>query len=399
MGLVVELPTEAPVLVIPGATARQGSGQVAAGFDLLLASLGATQEAETGDPSPGDDSTDSPPPVGVVVSLAVIPPVPAAALADPAQPAGRAPAESAATGIAAASIPGLPGEAAMQLSPGDASATAAGLAEGEANAGGPAEASVAPSVVEVLPAPESPTSSDGTAAAAVRGAAASSEPSPEPPAANSAEPPAESPASGPPPTEADAPAPRVVRTVGNARVDAEPPGPTSPVSLNPPGRAEGREQPVPRPSAQGLAHAAPGSAVGQLRSEAPAPAPAPAPADPAPAPAPPAQANVDRLATVIIERVEGGGGEARLHLEPADLGEVTVHIRTAGESVHVDIHAERPDAAALLRETAGDLAALLSNRGMNLGQLNVGLGARQDGAPGQQGRETRGQAPAAGEFA
>ncbi len=188
-----------------------------------------------------------------------------------------------------------------------------------------------------------------------------------------------------PPTEAESSttAHGMVRNVGNA-------------SDTPNGQAgEGRgrrpvDRPTPRASATGIENAAASSAVGQLRQEQAAEvAPAPAADVTAPAEPPAAPPQVDQLATAVIERVEAGGGEARIHLDPVDLGEVVIHVRTNGDQVQVEVRAERPDAARLLRDHTQDLSNLLGSQGLNLADVNVGVGGgnaespfeRRDGTP------------------
>ena len=146
----------------------------------------------------------------------------------------------------------------------------------------------------------------------------------------------------------------------------------------------------PNASVQGINHAAANSAVGQLRPAETTPvtdAPPPPPTTPT---APEAVAHVGRT---IIEKVEQGGGEARLHLRPEALGEVTLHIRTEGTRVHVEIHAEQAEAANLLRDHTQDLADLLGDRGLNLADVHVDLGwngareQQQDGPAWAQRRQ------------
>ncbi len=104
--------------------------------------------------------------------------------------------------------------------------------------------------------------------------------------------------------------------------------------------------------------------------------------DAPPAAEPPAELpqQVDQVASAVIERVEAGGGEARIHLEPLELGEVTIHVRTDGDEVRIEIRAERPDAARLLRDQSQDLSSLLGSRGLNLSDVNVGVGGENAGS-------------------
>lgn len=82
----------------------------------------------------------------------------------------------------------------------------------------------------------------------------------------------------------------------------------------------------------------------------------------------------EQVLEAVITQVDAGGGEARLELRPAELGEVTLHITTAGDHVDVAIVAERPSALALLRGHSDALAGLLEERGLNLGNLSLAFG-------------------------
>lgn len=230
----------------------------------------------------------------------------------------------------------------------------------------PAEEAVIETAATVVRAPEPPSESPGPGSAET----------PEPPAGEAA-----------PATEG------VVRSVGNASEPA--PG----RSDSQPGRKPEDARPLPRASANGIAHAAANSVVGELRQagapEAPAPeaAAAPAPAEP-PAELP---QQVDQVASAVIERVEAGGGEARIHLEPLELGEVTIHVRTDGDEVRIEIRAERPDAARLLRDHTQDLSSLLGSRGLNLSDVNVGVGGGNAGSFFESRQDQ--PRPVAGDFA
>ena len=165
----------------------------------------------------------------------------------------------------------------------------------------------------------------------------------------------------------------VVRSAGNAEQKGQPDGHANP------GASDEKKNPQPNASAQGIAHAAPNSAVGQLRVSETAVPDAPQVAT-TETPLPEAVAHVGEA---IVQKVELGGGEARLTLRPEALGEVVLHIRTDGDRVRVEIHAERAEAANLLRDHTQDLAQLLGQRGLNLTNVYVGLGGH--GSNNQQG--------------
>lgn len=207
------------------------------------------------------------------------------------------------------------------------------------------------------------------------------------------------------PTQVDGGAPRGESAAppnqGAVRIDGDAP------SKQPGGRGEpdeGRggegDRPLPRASATGIAHAAPHSAAGELRTlqaGTAATSEAPPAARASPSTAVPPQ--VDQVVTAVIERVDAGGGEARIHLDPADLGEVVIHVRTEGDSVHIEVDAERPEAMQLLKDHTRDLSQLLGSKGMNLAGLDVALGQQHrenafSGTPGGQVNR-----PASGAFA
>jgi flagellar hook-length control protein FliK len=107
---------------------------------------------------------------------------------------------------------------------------------------------------------------------------------------------------------------------------------------------------------------------------------------------------VEHVARTIIERVDNGGGDARIHLDPAGLGEVTIHVHTQGEHVHVEVRAEQREAAQLLRDHTQDLSTLLGERGLTLADVNVGLG-RGGGDQTWARDEAPRSRPNSGEFA
>ncbi|MGE0599018.1 MAG: flagellar hook-length control protein FliK [Dehalococcoidia bacterium] len=206
---------------------------------------------------------------------------------------------------------------------------------------------------------------------------------------------------GQPPTEADGAQPEqtqttsVVRSVGNAETESNT---DKQDAHSERGRLRGIDRPQPRASAEGIAHAAPHSAAGELRqANDAAPVDAPTAVD-QPVDVPEVPQQVDQVAKAVIERVETGGGEARIHLHPVELGEVTIRVHTDGDAVRVAIHAERREAMNILRDHTQDLSTLLGERGLNLSDVNVGFG-RGNGSQ-TWGDEQRPQnRPVAGAFA
>jgi flagellar hook-length control protein FliK len=133
--------------------------------------------------------------------------------------------------------------------------------------------------------------------------------------------------------------------------------------------------------ADGIAHASDNSAVAQLRT----PAPETPPVDQVAPPPPPAEQPpaVEQVVQTVIEKVEEGGGEAHIRLDPPELGAVTIHVKITGGHVRVDVHAERSETMQMLRDQALDLTSLLNGRGLDLTDVYVGLGGRQ--APDARG--------------
>lgn len=123
---------------------------------------------------------------------------------------------------------------------------------------------------------------------------------------------------------------------------------------------------------------------------------APTPPSPTPIPQP-----VIQVAQTVIDQVNKGGGEARIHLHPAELGEVLIRVRTDGDKVHLDVHADRLDAQQLLRDHTTDLSSLLGNRGLTLADVNVGFGGQSAGNTGRDPHPAPANNPqtGSGEFA
>lgn len=400
MGLVLQAPTDA-LLPLADATATTAAtpAQTAAETDGLFASLLAslsgsldpqTSEAPVGEATAGavpteaapptpDDDKDTDPFAAYAALVAQLPQAPLDRL----------------FALSAAGHHHKPGVEAVSETP--AGATETGAVDALAHAAEQHARTHAPGLqpAETL-APE-----DGAAIAAAESAAAGNTTGATAPPEGSSEPPAGAakPAEGLPPSEAStnqaATVASVVRSVGNAETGNDAEGSAQGNAF---GRKEHDVRPAPRASENGMLHAAPNSAVGEARAvQDVAPADAPAPAD-TPAPSAEVPPQVEHVARTVIERVERGGGEARIHLDPAGLGEVTIHVHTQGDHVRVDVHAERHEAMQLLRDHTQDLSTLLGDRGLNLSDVNVGLGRGDAGQAWGQEQAPRNR-PGSGEFA
>lgn len=163
----------------------------------------------------------------------------------------------------------------------------------------------------------------------------------------------------------------VVRSVGNAK-QTQTTGDGTQGGANP---GQKQEPASPTPEAQSASSAA--AVTPTLPNGSPAPT---VPAAQAAAPVHTAPQPVQQVARAVIDSAEHGGGEVHIRLDPPELGAVSIHVRIDGNRVQVQVQAERSEAMNLLRQNTIDLSSLLGNRGLNLTDVNVGLGGRQ--APG-----------------
>ena len=99
---------------------------------------------------------------------------------------------------------------------------------------------------------------------------------------------------------------------------------------------------------------------------------------------------VRQVGRVVVERLQDGGGTTRIHLDPAELGRVSIDVRSEGGHVHLNVVAERPEAAQLLRDHAADLARIFQQHGLDL-HVQVGTGGQErgHGHAHQQGQPQR----------
>lgn len=391
MGLVVELPPE--TLPFP-TVAVAGAGQAPEGdiFAALLASL----EPTTASPAPGGElpppatgrdkparTGDADLPAAIVLAWAPLASLPAASAPATAAPADAPPSPAsparqyapAASATVASSDPGpLPAEVPDSPPPGAAASAELPTLDlaGHATAGSPPEAVATPPAASPSAAPPGGQGQPQQSA-----------------------------------TGRDAPEPHIaqptgaVRIVGSANLVAEPAEEAATSRSTAPSRSTQNAQPSthrPAPAPPAAAVSVPHVSPPAVEAPAASPAPLSEPAE-APPSLPERIENLDAVVTAVFEQGEDGAGAARLRLEPAGLGEITVRLHARHDAVHLDIHAETPEAVALLRDAAADLSSLLGQRGMNLSGLNIGLGTRQDGAADASDRRPGGRPPADGEFA
>ena len=81
----------------------------------------------------------------------------------------------------------------------------------------------------------------------------------------------------------------------------------------------------------------------------------------------------DQLVHAVRINVESGRTEARLHLEPPDLGAVRIQMVMDQQSLSLRFHAGNDATRALLEASLGELRDNLSQQGISVGQMSVGL--------------------------
>lgn len=96
-----------------------------------------------------------------------------------------------------------------------------------------------------------------------------------------------------------------------------------------------------------------------------------------------------RLSVLAADGVQ----EARLHLNPAEMGPVTVQIIVDGQQAQISFHAEHEQTRAVLEQSLPDLAAALRDSGLTLSGGGV---FQQPGDQGHAAQSEAGNAPAAG---
>jgi flagellar hook-length control protein FliK len=104
----------------------------------------------------------------------------------------------------------------------------------------------------------------------------------------------------------------------------------------------------------------------------------------------------EAIRTVSIKASEGALRVLNLQLHPADLGAVTVKMRLAGDSLEMELHAEKEETAQLLRHDSERLSALLRGSGYRPDTIHIQVSdaaiqdrataSRQSSEPSMQGQ-------------
>jgi flagellar hook-length control protein FliK len=103
------------------------------------------------------------------------------------------------------------------------------------------------------------------------------------------------------------------------------------------------------------------------------------------------------LRAALRDRVNNrrdNGFELTVRLDPPELGAVRVRVFTQGDNVKITLHAENPEARAVLQERRDDVKALLRNEGFNLDGFDVETNDNRQHTSDQPNRRRANQTPA-----
>ena len=100
----------------------------------------------------------------------------------------------------------------------------------------------------------------------------------------------------------------------------------------------------------------------------------------------------------VASLVRAGGAEMRLQLQPADLGEIELRVRTAEAAVRGELVVSNPEVKQLLEQNLGRLRDALAQQGLNLEGFSVDVGGQSAFAEsqGEFGHQTSSSARAQG---
>ncbi|GBD23439.1 hypothetical protein HRbin29_01105 [bacterium HR29] len=223
----------------------------------------------------------------------------------------------------------------------------------------------------------------------------------------------DAPAPEPPPPGPPAGDSRAVRTVGSARMSE----PHSHAPVGGEGRPEHGTRPgrgpevrdlvqalpptergargLPRAAEEARAHADEHSAV-QRSVAAPGSTPpagahssAPAASDETGATLPEAATLPEPLRPVVdaVVELDRQGSEARIQLDPPELGDVVIRIQRGADGLHIDVRVDRPETLQLFVAHRAAFEAQLGQRGLALAGLAIDLAGNGTGRRSGQGHE------------
>lgn len=86
----------------------------------------------------------------------------------------------------------------------------------------------------------------------------------------------------------------------------------------------------------------------------------------------------------VATLVRAGGAEMRLQLQPADLGEIELRVRTAEAAVRGELVVSNPEVKQLLEQNLGRLRDALAEQGLDLEGFSVDVGGQSTHAEGRE---------------
>ena len=100
----------------------------------------------------------------------------------------------------------------------------------------------------------------------------------------------------------------------------------------------------------------------------------------------------------VASLVRAGGAEMRLQLQPADLGEIELRVRTAEAAVRGELVVSNPEVKQLLEQNLGRLRDALAQQGLDLEGFSVDVGGQSAFAESREefGHQTSSDASAQG---
>jgi flagellar hook-length control protein FliK len=111
------------------------------------------------------------------------------------------------------------------------------------------------------------------------------------------------------------------------------------------------------------------------------------------------QQQIESLHATVELASRAGAAQARISLQPAELGAVRIHLTQTAAGLIARVSADSAAGAQALAAGQGDLRTLLSSLGVSLLSFDLGGFARQGGGAQSQAAEAAGSSAQAGEEA
>lgn len=89
------------------------------------------------------------------------------------------------------------------------------------------------------------------------------------------------------------------------------------------------------------------------------------------------------VADAVVE-LDRGGSEARIRLDPPELGDVVIRVQRGAEGLHIDVRVDRPETLQLFTAHRAAFEAQLGQRGLAVAGLAIDLAGSGTGGRGRQ---------------